>query len=197
MVTINPITIPFSELIKSAEKGQIDKGTLAELLQNFSCKREPFIENFVRNSCYQAEIMRSSKSYFILDEDQPDFLCALGFYSLSLKVFYTSNDISKKKLEKLGIRKKEASKAAYYIALLAKNDAYKDEIEGNIILESAMGKIVEAMRRVGGKIVWVEAKKKNQAVIDFYSTNGFDEFYTEKQEDGEHYSHLINFIKPE
>ena len=166
------------------------------MLENFSCKREPFIENFIRKSCYQAEIMRSSKSYFILDEDEKDYLRALGFYSLALKVFYLNESMSKKKKRKLGVKDNQTHIATYYIGLLAKNENYSKEIEGKLILDSAMGKIAEAMRHVGGKVTWVEAKKKNQKVIDFYITNGFQEFQTEKQEGVEH-SHLAKIIEPE
>jgi hypothetical protein len=197
MISINLITVPLSELIKSVDNGEIDKDTLKYMLETFSCKKEPFIENFIRKSSTQAEIIRSSKSYFILDEDQRDYLCALGFYSLSLKVFYISNSISKKKKEKLGVTDNQTHIATYYIALLAKNDTYKEKIEGKLILDSAMGKIVEAMKHVGGKITWVEARKKHQKVIDFYMNNGFKDFQTEEQEDGEYYSHLLKIIKPE
>jgi hypothetical protein len=166
------------------------------MLEDFSCKREPFIENFIRRSCYQAEIMRSSKSYFILDEDEKDCLRALGFYSLALKAFYINEGMSNKKKKKLGVKDNQPYIATYYIGLLAKNEKYSKEIEGKLILDSAMGKIAEAMRHVGGKVTWVEAKKKNQKVIDFYINNGFQEFQTEQQEEGEH-SHLAKIIEPE
>ncbi len=197
MININLITIPLSELIKSVDNGVVDKETLDCMLKSFSCEREPFIENFIRKSSIQAEIMRSSKSYFILNEDQRDYLRAFGFYSLSLKVFYISNGISKKRKEKLGVKNNQTHIATYYIALLAKNDTYKEKIEGKLILDSAMGKIAKAMKHVGGRITWVEAKKKNRKVIDFYIDNGFKEFQNEKQEDGEYYSHLLKIIKPE
>lgn len=193
MIIINLILMPFSELIKSLDKKIID-----DMLENFYCERESFIEDFIKRKSYHAETMGSSKSYFILDEDRSDsdHLCALGFYALSLKVWVLKKDISKNNLKKLHLQNKyENHISTYYIALLGKNDIYRKEINGKQIIDCAINTIIEAIKCVGGRVTWVEARKKNQKVIDFYINNGFKVFQTELQDD-EEYSHLIRIVKP-
>ncbi len=187
MIIIKPITIPLGELLN-----EFPEHKLSNALERFVCSREPFIEDFIKNKSIHSEKMGDIKSYFILDSDREEF-CILGYYALTLKVMYLKK-LSGKKAKKLHLLKNEDNYIpTYYIALLAKNDAYCDKIKGCDILDSALQKIGEASKHVGGRVVWVEAKM-NKGVIDFYTNNGFKEFQVEEQEDG-HYSHLLKIKK--
>lgn len=193
MIIINFISIPFSEMVKTLNEEIID-----DMLKMFCCRREPFIETFIKEKIFSAEEMGSTKSYFILDEDRSDSntLCAVGYYALSLKVLVINKGMSKKKVKALHLMDNEDHIPTYYIALLAKNDKYEKEIQGKEIINCAMSTIIEAVKCVGGRVVWVEAKNKNKKVVDFYINNGFKEFQQELQDDGEVYSHLLKIVKP-
>jgi hypothetical protein len=186
-MNIDPITIPLREL-----RNQFKDEDISAKLQSFHCCREEFIENYVRNKSVHAEIMGDVKSYLILDTESTD-LCILGYYALTLKVIHLRN-ISGSKAKCLHLKKKEDHYIpTYYIALLAKNDIYKESITGNDILNSALATIQNASLSVGGRAVWVEAKKENQGVVDFYQQNEFKEFQQEEQHDGI-YLHLIKTV---
>lgn len=187
MIIIKPITIPFKELLDKFETDDIES-----LLSSFQCTQERFIEDFVQKKCMQSELMGDTKSYFILDEDKSG-LRILGYYALTLKVIYLA-EISGNKAKKLHQKEKtDLHIPTYYIAILAKNDPYKDIIKGSCILESALATIQTAAKKVGGRVVWVEAKKEHAGVINFYQENGFTEFQVEEQDDG-FYSHLLKTV---
>ncbi|WP_048063285.1 hypothetical protein [Methanococcoides burtonii] len=172
---------------------QLEEDEVLGMLENFDCRRETFIEDFVKNKSIHSEKMGNTKSYFILDGNR-DELCILGYYALTLKVICLP-ELTKKQAKKLHLKNPEDKYLpTYYIALLAKNDTYKDQIKGKNILNSALNKIGEAVKCVGGRAVWVEAKKKNDGVFNFYTSNGFQEFQVEEQEDGQ-YSHLLRVVK--
>ena len=174
----------------------MDEGHLSKMLQHFCCEREPFIEDFVRNKTIQSEKLGTSKSYFIIDIDRCDknYICILAYYSLALKVICLKKEISGKNRDLMKVQKTQKVYPAYYIAQLAKNDEYKDEMHGNEILESALDPIIKAAKCVGGRIVWVEAKYENKGVVKFYQNNGFKELQKEEQNDGI-YCHLIKRIE--
>ncbi|MCG7848192.1 MAG: hypothetical protein MIO93_03310 [ANME-2 cluster archaeon] len=140
--------------------------------------------------------MGTSKSYFIVDIDRTDenYICFLAYYSLALKVICLKEELSGKKRGLINAQKGQKAVPTYYIAQLAKNDKYKDEIFGDEILESALDIINKAAKFVGGRIVWVEAKAENEGVVKFYQKNGFKELQREEQDDGV-YCHLIKRIK--
>jgi len=187
VINIKPIAIPFRELLEEFTRDDIES-----LLDGFKCSRESFIEGFVRDKCVHSENMGDTKSYFILDENSDD-LCILGYYALTLKVIYLA-EISGGKAKKLHQKEKtNLYIPTYYIALLAKNDTYKESIEGKYVLESALATIQTAAQSVGGRVVWVEAKKEHRGVVEFYQNNGFTEFQVEEQSDG-FYSHLLKIV---
>jgi len=187
VIKINPIAILFRELLEEFTEEEVDT-----ILESFKCRQETFIENFVQQKSKHSEKMGDTKSYFILDENNTD-LCVLGYYALTLKVIHLE-DISSKKAKSLHLKEtKDQYIPTYYIALLAKNDMYKDEIDGKSILDSALATIQNAAQNVGGRVVWVEAKKQNEGVVNFYQQNGFKEFQVELQPDGQ-YSHLLKIV---
>ena len=159
MIYIDPITIPFRELLAELPEREVNS-----MLQSFTCNREPFIENFVRNKSKHTEKMGDTKSYFILDNDGGS-LQILGYYALTLKVICLKQ-MSKKEAKKLHLRSNSENQyiPTYYIALLAKNDKYKEKIEGKKLLYSALEMIQSASETVGGRVVWVEAKKQHGGV---------------------------------
>ena len=193
MVIINPIVIPFRELNETLREDLI-----SEMLESFRCGREPFIENFVRTKVPHSEETGSSKSYFIIDQDRSDTrnICILAYYCLALKVMCITKEITGKDVQRLKLRNKTQKHVpTYYIAQLAKNDIYQDEIIGKDILDSAISSILKAVKFVGGRVVWAEAKRENSGVMQFYLNNGFTELQTEKQEDNKIYSHLVRIVK--
>ncbi len=188
------MVISFTELKENLNK----KDLVCSMLESFRCAREPFIENFVRTKVPHSEETGSSKSYFIIDKDRSDtsHICVLAYYCLALKVMCITKEISGNDVKRLKLKDKTQKHVpTYYIAQLAKNDTYKEDIEGKDILNSAISTVLKAVKFVGGRVVWAEAKKENSGVMQFYLNNGFTELQTERQEDNKVYSHLIRIVK--
>jgi len=61
---------------------------------------------------------------------------------------------------------------SYLIGQLAKNDSYKTQIDGSIVLEYAMSIISKAELLVGGRVVYIECRDIPM-LIAFYERNGF------------------------
>lgn len=60
----------------------------------------------------------------------------------------------------------------YLIGQLAKNDNYKNQINGIEIIEYALNIILQAYEYVGGRFVLVECKN-NEKLLSLYSKNSF------------------------
>ena len=97
MTIIKPITIPLDELLNKFTEDE-----LSNALESFSCTRESFIEDFVKNKSVHSEKMGEDKSYFILDSDRKEF-CILGYYALTLKVIHLKK-LSGKKAKQLHLK---------------------------------------------------------------------------------------------
>lgn len=66
----------------------------------------------------------------------------------------------------------------YLIGQLAKNDPYSDEIEGNELVEYAMGMFKTVHDLVGGRFARVDCKDI-AFLVDFYKENGFRKVQTD------------------
>lgn len=74
--------------------------------------------------------------------------------------------------------------------------ANKAYISGDILLDMACEKVLEAQNIIGGKIVYIECED-NQNLNDFYSRNGFYEFGKREKEPKEllEGSYLVQMLK--
>lgn len=187
MINIDLVCISGQDILN-----EYSEDVVSSFLSTFSCPLEPFIEEFVQNKCISAEKIGKTRSYFIIDFENKQPLL-LGYFALTLKILYLKQ-ISKKKASSLHLSgNTEQRIPAYYIALLAKNQTYKDQIDGKVILDNAVNIIETAADHVGNHAIWLEAKKQNAGVMAFYLSNKFKEFQEETQDDGT-YSHLVRKI---
>ena len=82
--------------------------------------------------------------------------------------------MSASKIKKLdGINKKAKSIVCYLIGQLGKNDLYKDEIDGDTVLNYALELIDDARQIVGKKSALVECEDNVKLKV-FYERNGFE-----------------------
>jgi hypothetical protein len=97
----------------------------------------------------------------------------LAYFTLGLKVLKISNSISKTLIRKLdGLYKNIQETPVYLLGQLGKNDAYKNYISGQEIIEYALSIISKSFQYVGGRIILVESND-NGKILAFYKENGF------------------------
>lgn len=154
------------------------------ILSSFSCPLNPDVEHFLRNVAIEFSKQSISSTYLIMASFRNTYVLA-GYFTLANKVFCIDksslpNKKWKSRMSKFGQFDKTIQKytiSAPLIGQLGKNYAcgYDKLITGDELLKLALDKIREMQSIVGGKIVYLECEQK-EALIDFYSKNGFVNF---------------------
>lgn len=86
---------------------------------------------------------------------------------------------------------------SYFIAQLGKNDMFKYNFKGEYLLDEAVNLVYECMEILGGTIVWLEADKEANYVVNFYKNYGFTELQSEIQEDKVERIQLVKYLNSE
>ena len=115
-------------------------------IDNFFCSRDLDLEDFLRNKAYTFEDKAKSRTYLLLDEVgiKNRQLDIMAYFAIAPQIMYLPTELSVRQIKRLdGFSGKihgEKLKAlpVYLIGQLAKNDKYKDAMDGNIILSYLM-----------------------------------------------------------
>ena len=154
---------------------------LQEGISRFSCQRDIEIEEFLKNRALEFEIKGKSRTYLLLDEEKllEGKLEIVGFFSIAPQIMYLPEELSIRQIKKLdGFSGKihgERIKAlpVYLIGQLAKNDRYKEKVDGKTIISYAFSFIYKVYKIIGGRIIIVDVKTEAKGLIRFYERNGF------------------------
>ena len=164
----------------------MEQEELATMLSNFSCCKDPDIENYLLNRAIDFEQLQKSRTYLIMDEEQLiddslslNDLIIYGYYSLALKVLSVPDSFSNNQRRRLdGFNAKYSGQPisdfpCYLIGQLARNSKVSKEVlSGREILRMAYSVILEAVEAVGGRIIMVECHD-DEKLISFYEDNDF------------------------
>lgn len=163
------------------EEGYIGEEYLYDLLSDFSCPKNPDVENFLLRSAVEFTKKDQSVTYLVFDSQDASLV---GYFSLSIKpISVHLSDISKtmaKKLSRISVLDKETNSytmSAYLIAQLGKNYSLPKEkqISGDILLNFAMEIISDFKYSVGGIVEFLECLD-NEFLLKFYTRNNFKKF---------------------
>lgn len=154
---------------------------IKEIISTFKCEKDNDIEYFLKEKSIEYEKKSKGKTYFMVDELnlQNGILEIAAYFTLAIQVLKVPEVYSNRKRIKLdGISAKRNNKPisefpVYLIGQLAKNDKYRNEINGSEVVENALAMILKAQHAVGGRIVLVECFD-NDKLIKFYIENGFE-----------------------
>lgn len=154
------------------------------ILSSFSCPLNPDVEHFLRNVSIEFSKQSISSTYLIMASFKNTYVLT-GYFTLANKIFCISKDSLpnrkwKSRMSKFGQFDKTIQRytiSAPLIGQLGKNYAngYNKLITGDELLKLALDKVREMQNIVGGKIVYLECEQKD-ALIEFYSRNGFVNF---------------------
>jgi hypothetical protein len=168
--------ISLTDLVKMASERHVQ-----EVILSFKCEKNSDIEEFLKKKAVLFETQSKSKTYLLLDKERfsRGKVHLLAYFSVALKVLDISVlNLSNRKIKELdGFSAKIRGEAinefpVYLIGQLAKNDLYKDDIDGEIIIRQAMSVISSAQEKVGGRIILVECDEI-PALVEFYETHSF------------------------
>lgn len=194
-IRLDPMIVPLNDFLKAKNQAKV-----ARSINSFYCYVDPEIQEFVRNKMISFEDKSICRSFLIIDEQNSDdeHFFILGFFSLALKILYVDQDkLSRKQKKDMNILSDQDGIPSYFIAQIGKNDIFKYHFEGRQIMDEALKMVYDCVGILGGTIVWLEANKGADYVINFYNEYGFDELMSESQDDGIERLQLVKYLNKE
>ena len=141
-------------------------------IKNFNCQDKD-VEKFLKEQSVEFNKRRKSRTYLFFDEDDSSEIIILGYFTLTMKNLPFNDGVSKTTIKKIdGFFKDVSSTEAVLIGQLGKNQDYKTQISGKLILDMAMEVAYASSDLIGGRIVFLECAN-NEKVVKFYAENGF------------------------
>lgn len=192
---IDPIIVPYSKFSQFSSEEKAKK-----TLDSFYSSKDFDIQDFIRNKMENFEDRSICRSYLILDQKNSDDenFYILGFFSLALKILTVDQDkLTRKQKVDMNLLKDQDGIPSYFIAQLGKNDMFKYNFKGEYLLDEAVNLVYECMEILGGNIVWLEANKRANYIVDFYKKYGFLELQSEIQEDKVERIQLVKYLNTE
>lgn len=182
--------------------GRYGDDTVQELLDSFSCTKNPEIDGFVHDKALLFAKRGLAVTYLVYSEDG----LLLGIFAIANKMLTvdTSNIGSTviKKLKTFGKSDESSGRITVpgiLIAQLGKNDENAGLIKGSELMHLAESKIAEVLYSLGGRVIYLECEHK-QPLFDFYESCGYrnigDRIQREHDSSDINYRVYLKFIDP-
>lgn len=142
------------------------------ILSEFSCPKNPEIENFLLKNAIEFAKRKMSITYLVFN-DKGDFF---GYFTLTHKAAVISSEVlSKTSQRKISMHAKldestgSYDVSAFLIAQFGKNFSVdkENQISGNRLMEDVISILNDVQRLVGGGIVFLECEQ-NDKLLNFY-----------------------------
>lgn len=124
-------------------------------LSSFSVRRNPDVENFIRNNAVAYEKSDNARTYLVTNENDD----ILGYFSLALSVVDIPSGISKAMMKKMrGFGRYSAdSVPCYLLGQLARDDnASHDDLMMQDFIDFAIEYVMAAKQYVGGRFLLID-----------------------------------------
>lgn len=174
---------------------------VTQILSDFSCPKNPEIENFVKKNAINFAKQKISVTHLAFN-DEGELMAVFTLAHKALELNDENMSESNRKRIRRYARLNEISNSytvsAFLIAQFGKNYANGREAQsdGNTLMESAMKTLVAVQREVGGGIVYLECEDKPQLLAFYQNSHNafhpFDERYSES--DQTKYIQLLRFF---
>jgi len=150
------------------------------VISTFECKQDSDIESFLKEKAILFDKKGKCKTHLLLDENElmRGNIVIAAYFSVAIQSLKIPESTSISQIRKLdGLYSKRGGEPisevpSYLIGQLAKNDKYKFDLNGSLILEHAIAVIINAEYLVGGRVIYIECRDI-QKLITFYENNGF------------------------
>ncbi len=137
-------------------------------LSSFSVKRNPDVENFIRNNAVAYDKSDNARTYLVVKDTD-----ILGYFSLALSVADIHTGLSKAMMKKMrGFGRSSASSVpCYLLGQLARDDKVsREDLTMSDFIDYAMDYIAEAKQYVGGRFLLVDCVDN---LVALYEKHGF------------------------
>ena len=179
----------------------VGEDEVKSILSEFSCQKNPEIENFVKNSAVDFAKKKMSITYLVVDTTETvRAIFALTHKAIELTNENLSNTMRKRiqRHSKLDEGTDSFNVSAFLIAQFGKSDTYSTEenISGDALMDFTFEVLTAVQHDIGGGLVYLECEDREK-LLDFYSSEPnqffkFGERYSE--EDNVKYIQLFRFI---
>ena len=153
---------------------------IQSVLSNFSCPRNPDVENFLKNKAIEFSKHRWAQTHLVFTLYKGKNVL-IGYYALAINnIVIDQNALSKnmrkrlKEFTSFGSNTKDYLIPMPLIAQLGKNftNGYNELITGDELLKKALDQVRKIQTISSGQFTYLECENI-QALLDFYSRNGF------------------------
>lgn len=179
----------------------VGEDEVKSILSEFSCQKNPEIENFVKNSAVDFAKKKMSITYLVVDTTET----VRAIFTLTHKAIVLTNEnlsnTMRKRLQrhsKLDESTDSFNVSAFLIAQFGKSDAHSSEenISGDALMDFTFEILTAVQHDIGGGLVYLECEDREK-LLNFYSSEPnqffkFGERYS--KEDDVKYIQLLKFI---
>ncbi|MEW9053043.1 MAG: hypothetical protein AB2392_17920 [Neobacillus sp.] len=159
--------ISLSSLIEAANNNEVD---VFHYLSSFYCLNNKDVESFLHKNAIPNEKRALTRTSLIIDENNNNEI--IGYFTLLIKSFDLTNEVSNESRKKLTGNKNATVFNTILIAQLGRSDQYKVRVSGDIVLHFALENCMLIYHLAGLRIVCVEYDDIPY-LNDFYLKNEF------------------------
>ena len=152
-------------------------------LEEFSCPKNPEIENFLHQKAITFAKRRISSTYLVFDEKMQ----LIGYFTLTHKAISVPvNSVSKTLAKKIKnySRYEESTNSfevsAFLIAQFGKNYATNSSISGNELMSSVLMILQQIRTMIGGSVVFLECEHEPKLVSFYQNEHNHFHLYGER-----------------
>lgn len=165
---------------KALKTEGVGENRIQSVLSNFSCPRNPDVENFLKNKAIEFSKHRWPQTHLVFTLYKGKNVL-IGYYALAINnIVIDQNALSKnmrkrlKEFTSFGSNTKDYLIPMPLIAQLGKNftNGYNELITGDELLKKALDQVRKIQTISSGQFTYLECENI-QALLDFYSRNGF------------------------
>lgn len=170
---------------------------IQSVLSDFSCSKNPEVENFIHNQAIDFAKRKTAITYLIYNENDD----LGGFFAVTHKsITIPDNLLSKREQRRLRqyavLEDGKYVVSAFLVAQLARNFQQTDRhiIGGAELLDYCINVIEQIQHMVGGRIIILECESGNAKLEEFYRRNCFRDYDNRVDKYGNRYRMFLRLL---
>lgn len=185
----------------NSENDELGEDDLLQVLSEFSCRKNPDVEKFVKEQSIEFARKQQSVTYLVFSTEDAELV---GYFAITIKPITVnaepfSNTVKKKiaRVSELNELNHTYNLAAYLIAQLGKNfhNGANERITGEELFGLAIKQVQQLQYLAGGMVVFLEIANEEK-LLSFYQDKGFQQFDSRLSESMRREPHeLIQLLK--
>ena len=185
------------------ENPELGEDELLQILSEFSCPKNPEIEDFVRSKAIDFAKRKLSITYLVFNDDDGLVGDLAGIFTLTHKALEIKDEVltntarkTVQRYAKLDTGSGSYLVSAFLLAQFGKNYAAQNGMAGNDLMDEALEMLKGVQHLIGGGVVYLDCEN-HQKLLSFYKNenNRFREFSSRFDEtENIEYIQLMRFL---